>query len=135
MNGGGSGWYAIMKGAKQADAAKMIIDHFMSPEVFPALSKLGGGLVMPAYKNAWTEDLLAYDANFKFLQDILFNDTDWTGFPFPSTHNAATSAWAATGFQSEMMTNVISGRMTAQQAVEDAVEKAKVIFEEKGFPQ
>jgi multiple sugar transport system substrate-binding protein len=135
MGGGGNSWYSIMKGAKNADAAKQIILHFMDPAVFVPLSKMGGGLVMPAYENGWNEDLLAHDPNFAYVKDIIFIPSEYLAFSHPSTPNAATGAWEQSGFQSEMMSNVISGRMTAEQAVADAVEKAKVIFEEKGFPQ
>ncbi len=135
LGNGGNSWYSIMKGAKQADAAKQIVTHFMDPKVFAPLSALGGGLVMPAYKNGWTDDLLKVDANFPKLKDIMFNPNDYTGFAFPAQTNAAIDAWFATGFLSEMMANVTTGKMTAEQAVEDAAKKGAVIFEEKGFPQ
>ena len=135
LGNGGNSWYSIMKGAKQADAAKQIVTHFMDPKVFAPLSALGGGLVMPAYKNGWTDDLLKVDANFPKLKDIMFNPNDYTGFAFPAQTNAAIDAWFATGFLSEMMANVTTGKMTAEQAVEDAAKKGAVIFDEKGFPQ
>lgn len=135
LGNGVNSWYSILKGAKQADAAKQIITHFMDPKVFAPLSALGGGLVMPAYKNGWTDELLKVDPNFPKLKNIMFNPNDYTGFPFPAQTNAAIDAWFATGFLSEMMANVTTGKMTAEQAVEDAAKKGAVIFEEKGFPQ
>ncbi len=135
LGSGGNLWYSIMKGAKQADAAKQIIMHFMDPKVFVPLAALGGGLVMPAYKNSWTEDLLKVDANFPMLRDIMFNPNDYTGFAYPAKSNAAIDAWFATGFLSEMMANVISGKMSAEDAVADATKKGAAIFEEKGFKQ
>jgi multiple sugar transport system substrate-binding protein len=135
LGNGANSWYSIMKGAKQADAAKQIVTHFMDPKVFAPLSALGGGLVMPAYKNGWTDDLLKVDPNFPKLKDIMFNPNDYTGFAFPAQTNAAIDAWFATGFLSEMMANITTGKMTAEQAVEDAAKKGAVIFEEKGFPQ
>ena len=109
--------------------------HFMDPAVFAPLAGLGGGLVMPAYKNGWTDDLLKVDPNFAKLKDIMFNPTDYTGFAYPAQTNAAIDAWFATGFLSEMMANVTTGKMTAEQAVEDATKKGAAIFEEKGYPQ
>lgn len=135
LGSGANSWYSIMKGAKQADAAKQIIMHFMDPAVFAPLSALGGGLVMPAYKNGWTDELLKVDPNFAKLKDIMFNPTDYTGFAYPAQTNAAIDAWFATGFLSEMMANVTTGKMTAEQAVEDAAKKGAAIFEEKGYPQ
>ncbi len=62
-------------------------------------------------------------------------DSDYTGFAYPAQANAAIDAWFATGFLSEMMTNIITGKMTAEEAVKDATDKGVVIFEEKGLPQ
>ena len=135
LGSGGNLWYTIMKGAKQVDAAKQIIMHFMEAKTFAPLAALGGGLVMPAYKSGWTDDLLKVDANFPMLRDIMFNPNDYTGFAYPAKANAAIDAWFATGFLSEMMANVISGKMSAEDAVVDATKKGAVIFEEKGFKQ
>lgn len=135
LNSGGNEWFSIFKGAKNTDAAKGIIKHFMDPKVFAPLSKLGGGLVMPAYKSGWTDDLLAYDANFPNLKTTIFNPSDFTGFAYPAQTNAAIDAWFATGFLSEMIGNVIQGKMTAEDAVADATKKGATIFAEKGFPQ
>ena len=135
LGSGGSGWYSIMKGAKQMDAAKQIIQHFIEPSVFTPLSILGGGLNMPAYKNAWTDELVKADPAFATLKEIIFSPTDFTGFAYPAQTNAAIDAWFNTGFLSEMMSNIITGKMTAEAAVEDATKKGVAIFEEKGLPQ
>jgi multiple sugar transport system substrate-binding protein len=135
LGAGGNHWYTIMKGAKNPDVAKQIVIHFMNPEVFAPLSALGGGLVMPAYKSGWTDELLKVDPNFPMVKDIMFNPNDYTGFAYPAQSNAAIDAWFATGFLSEMMANIITGRMTAEEAVKDATEKGIAIFEEKGLPQ
>jgi len=135
LGAGGNQWYSIMKGAKQADAAKQIITHFLDPKVFSPLSALGGGLVMPAYKNGWTDELLKADGNFAMLKDTMFNPNDYTGFAYPAKSNAAIDAWFATGFLSEMMANITSGKMSAEDAVADATKKGAAIFEEKGFKQ
>ena len=135
LGSGGSGWYSIMKGAKQQDAAKQIINHFIDPVVFNPLSVLGGGLNMPAYKNVWSDDLVKADPAFATLKEIIFSPTIFTGFAYPAQTNAAIDAWFNTGFLSEMMTNIISGKMTVEVAVEDATKKGVAIFEEKGLPQ
>ena len=135
LGSGGSGWYSIMKGAKQQDAAKQIIHHFIDPAVFTPLSILGGGLNMPAYKNAWSDDLVKADPAFATLKEIIFSPTVFTGFAYPAQTNAAIDAWFNTGFLSEMMSNITTGKMTVEAAVEDATKKGAAIFEEKGLPQ
>jgi hypothetical protein len=90
---------------------------------------------LPAYKNNWTDELLQLEPAFSTLKEIMFNPTDYTGFAYPAQPNAAIDAWFATGFLSEMMSNIITGRMTAAQAVKEATDKGIAIFEEKGLPQ
>ena len=135
LNSGLAQWYTIFKGVKHRDVAKKIITHFIDPERFTPLSGLGGGLFMPAYKNNWTDELLQLEPAFSTLKEIMFNPTDYTGFAYPAQPNAAIDAWFATGFLSEMMSNIITGRMTAAQAVKEATDKGIAIFEEKGLPQ
>jgi multiple sugar transport system substrate-binding protein len=135
LNSGGSAYYTIFKGAKMVDVAKQIILHFLDPKVFTQLSILGGGLVMPAYKNAWTDDLLKADPAFPGLKDIMFNPNVYQGFGHPAKPNAAIDASFATGFLSQMMSDIISGKKTVEQAVADGHKSMVQIFEEKGLPQ
>ena len=124
-----------MKGAKNADGAKKVIMHILDPKTFSPLSALGGGLVMPAYKNSWTDELLKADANFPMLKEIMYNPNDYTGFAFPSRANAAIDASFATGFLSDLMAEVITKKKTAEEAVKEHHDKIVAIFEEKGFSQ
>ncbi len=135
LGGGGNAYYTIFRGAKQVDAARQVILHFLDPQTFTPLSILGGGLVMPAYKNAWTEDLLKADQAFAGLREIIFNPSNYLGFAHPAKPNAAIDAAFATGFLSEIMADVITGRKTAAQAVADGHKLMVQIFEEKGLPQ
>jgi multiple sugar transport system substrate-binding protein len=135
LGGGASGWFHIFKGAKNVDLAKEAILYLVKPENLIPLVQEGGGLVLPAYKNQWTDDVLKIDPNFPTLQKIIFESTKYTGFSYPAQPNPATAAAEASGFQSEMMSNVISGKMTAEQAVKDATDKIVRIFEELGLPQ
>jgi multiple sugar transport system substrate-binding protein len=99
------------------------------------LVQQGGGLLLPAYKNQWTDEVLAIDPNFASLQEIIFNPTPWTGMAYPADPNAAISAIDGQSITSQMMSNVINGTMTPEQAVEDAHNKIVQIFEELGLPQ
>ncbi len=135
LGGGSSGWFHIMRGAVNPDLAKGTIEHMLLPENLIPLVQEGGGLILPAYKNSWTDEVLALDPNYATLQKIIYEETAYTGFPYPADPNPATSAADASGFQSEMMANVTSGRMTAEEAVTDAHSKIVAIFEELGLPQ
>ncbi len=135
LGAGGNQWYTIFRGAKNPDGAKQIIMTVLDPATFAPLSKLGGGLVMPAYEKGWTDDLLAHDPNFPNLKTIMFNPSDYTGFAFPAQTNAAIDAAFATGFLSAMMADIINGKSSAADAVKEYDQKMKDIFTEKGLPQ
>jgi multiple sugar transport system substrate-binding protein len=130
-----SGWFHIFRGAANVDLAKETILHMLNPERLLPLIRAGGGLILPAYMNQWTDEVLALDPNFAALQTIITSDSAYNGFPYPANANPATAAAEASAFQSEMMANVISGAMTPEQAVEDAHSKIVRIFEELGLPQ
>ena len=135
LEAGANGWLTIFRGAKNVDLAKRIILHLIDPANFLPIVQVAGGLLLPAYKSQWTEEVLAIDPNFATLQEIMFNPTEFTGFAWPADPNAAIDAVTAAAIQSEMMSNVTAGRMTAEEAVEDAHNKIVRIFEELGLPQ
>ncbi|HEU5100056.1 MAG TPA: hypothetical protein VFU22_13600, partial [Roseiflexaceae bacterium] len=97
--------------------------------------KGGGGLFLPAYKNLWTDEVLKIDPNFATLKEIMFNDTAYTGQAYPAKPNPAIAGIDAQSILSQMMTNVTTGGMTPEQAVQDAHDKIVQIFEELGLPQ
>ncbi|NJM08712.1 extracellular solute-binding protein [Candidatus Gracilibacteria bacterium] len=135
LHSGGNGWFTIFKGAQNADAAKELILYMLDPANFTTMVKDGGGLFLPAYKNLWTDEVLSVDPNFATLQELIFNETPYTGQAYPASPNAAIAGIDSQSITSQMMANVINGSMTAEQAVEDATQKMVQIFEELGLPQ
>ena len=71
--------------------------HMLLPENLIPMVQEGGGLFLPAYKNLWTDEVLALDPNFATLQEIIFEETAYTGFAYPADPNPATSAADASG--------------------------------------
>jgi multiple sugar transport system substrate-binding protein len=135
LEAGGTGWFTIFRGAANVDLAKETILHMLNPDNFLPMVREGGGLFMPAYRNLWTDDVLAIDPNFATLRDIMFNETPYTGIAYPANPSPAIDAVIAASIPSEMMANVTNGNMTAEEAVEDAHNKIVNIFEELGLPQ
>ncbi len=135
LEAAGSGWFTIFKGSQNVDAAKKVIMHMISPEIFNPMVQEGGGLFLPAYKNLWTDDVLKIDSNFATLKEIAFNQTAFTGVAYPADPNPAIDGVLPAAIPSQMMANVINGSMTAEEAVKDAHDKIVAIFEEGGLPQ
>jgi multiple sugar transport system substrate-binding protein len=135
LEGGNIFWLTIFKGAKNVDLAKQLITNMLDPANFIPVSKVGGGLNMPAYKNMWTDEVMGVDPNFLTFRDILFNPDLYYGNSHPAKPNALVDAILAAAIPSQMMANVTTGGMSAADAVKDAHDKIVQIFEEGGVPQ
>jgi len=135
LESGSTGWITIFKGAKNVEAAKKLILFLLDPKNFSPMVQLGGGLFLPAYQNLWTDDILKIDPNFAILKEILFNKVVYTGTSYPADPSAAVDGVITTAIPSQMMTNVISGKMSAEDAVKDAHDRIVQLFEEGGLPQ
>ena len=129
------GWLTIHKNAPNVDLAKQLALDLLDPENFAPMSAVGGGLIMPAYENLWTEELLAADPNFEIIKQQISIEEPFIGASWPAEPNAAIDAIRANGIVEQMVGNVIAGRMTPAEAVADAHQKIVDIFEEGGIPQ
>ncbi len=135
LEAGGSGWFTIFKGSKNIDAAKKLIMHMIDPATFTPIAQVAGGLLLPAYKNQWTDEILSIDPNFPIVKEIVFNPNAYTGTAYPADPNAAIDGVLPAAIPSQMMANVLNGSMTPEEAVKDAHDKIVQIFEEGGLPQ
>jgi len=135
LEAGGSGWFTIFKNAQNVDLAKQLILHMLNPEQYTPMVQVGGGLFLPAYRDLWTDDVMGTDPNFEVFREILLNEEPYFGRSHPAQPSALIDAIDAAAITSQMMANVISGDMTAAQAVEDAHNKIVQIFEESGVMQ
>jgi multiple sugar transport system substrate-binding protein len=107
----------------------------IDPANFIPIVQEAGGLLLPAYTNQWTDDVMKIDPNFATLKEIIFNPNAYTGQSYPADPNAAVAAIDAQSITSQMMANVLNGSMTPEEAVDDANKKIVQIFEELGLPQ
>jgi multiple sugar transport system substrate-binding protein len=135
LEAGISGWLTIFKGSKNLDLAKELILDLIDPAKITPMAQASAGLFLPAYKNLWTDDLLAADENFKVFNEILLNPDIFYGRSHPAKPNALIDAIDGAAITSQMMTNVINGSMSVEDAVLDAHNKIVQIFEEGGAPQ
>jgi multiple sugar transport system substrate-binding protein len=136
MDGGTtSGWLTIFKSAPNAELAKELALELLNPANFNRMSSIASGLMMPAYEGLWTPDLLAADPNFATIKEQVSVPDPHIGSSWPASPNAALTSIRAEGVVEMTAANVISGRLTAAEAVEDAHNKIVEIFELGGIPQ
>jgi multiple sugar transport system substrate-binding protein len=129
------GWLTIHKNAPNIDLAKQLALDLLDPANFTPMSSVGGGLVMPAYENLWTDALIEADPNFEIIRQQVSIEEPFIGASWPAQPNAAIDAIRANGIVEQMAGNVISGRMTPSEAVTDAHQKIVDLFEEGGIIQ
>jgi multiple sugar transport system substrate-binding protein len=133
-NGGAvGGWLTVFKGAPNVDLAKKLALELLDPVNFTPMSSVAGGLFMPAYENLWTEELIAADPNYAIIKEQVDIADPFIGPSWPAMPAAQIDAIRAQGVLEQSMGNVISGRMTSQEAVTDAHNKIVQIFEEGGI--
>jgi multiple sugar transport system substrate-binding protein len=129
------GWITIFKGAPNVDLAKKLALDLLDPKNFNAISSIAGGLFMPAYEKLWTPDLIAADPNFAIIKEQVSVTDPFLGPSWPADPNAAIDAIRAQGILEQSVGNMISGRMSPEDAVKDADKKIKQLFEEGGISQ
>lgn len=132
---GSNGWLTIFKGAKNQAVARELIVALLDPSNITPMAQSGGGLFLPAYKNLWTDALIASDANFVTIRDIMFNPAPYLGRSHPAQPSALIDAIDGAGITSQMMANITTGKMNVKDAVKDAHNKIVQIFEEGGLKQ
>lgn len=129
------GWLTIFKNAPNKDLAKKLALHMLNPENFLPMSKVGGGLFMPAYANLWTDELIAADPNFAIIKEQVSVTNPFLGETWPAQPAPQFGAIRAQGIIEQSVGNVIAKRMTAAEAVADAHNKIVQLFEEGGIMQ
>lgn len=129
------GWLTIFKGAPNVDLAKQLALELLDPKTFTPISSVAGGLFMPAYENLWTPELIAADPNFATIKEQVSTPDPFLGPSWPADPNAAIDAIRAQGVLEQAVGNMIAGRMSPADAVQDAHNKIVQLFEEGGIPQ
>lgn len=129
------GWLTIFKGAPNVELAKKLALDLLDPANFTKMSSVAGGLFMPAYENLWTPELIAADPNYAIIKEQVSVPDPFIGASWPAQPSAQIDAIRAQGVLEQSMGNVISGRMSPEDAVADAHQKIVDIFEEGGIMQ
>jgi multiple sugar transport system substrate-binding protein len=129
------GWMTIFKGAPNVDLAKKLALDLLDPANFGKISAAGGVLFTPAYSNLWTDELIATDPNLAIIKEQVSVTDPFLGQSWPANPNAGVDAIRAQGVLEQSVANVIAGRMAPADAVKDAHQKMRDIFEEGGMMQ
>lgn len=120
--------FGINANSKFPDAAKQILLHLWSPEVYLGMMRNGQGYLFPALQGAYEDDYFTKDQWNKQVVDLvvpIMHDESWPSPPAPWT--SMWSTWAG-----QACLRVAQDGWTPEQAMEEAqkiVEDARASFE------
>lgn len=130
-------YFAMLKGAKNAAAAKELLLHFLLPiESMDNIFSNAPGFALPAYEKLWAESKYIPTNPVALEQKAVA--TSATGnvvagtYPGPSM-NAAMGAAGAAGIQNDMVSDILRGTPVAD-AVKTCHERYVKVFKEFNLP-
>jgi multiple sugar transport system substrate-binding protein len=128
--------WMILRGARNWDAARASILHFMLPlENEDAVFANAPGFCLPAYDNLWKESTFIPTNPTAAEQEAVARDPSGVvpqQYPGPAQNPAMASAGSA-GIQNDMVADILRGTPVAE-AVKTCHERYVAIFKEFGLP-
>jgi multiple sugar transport system substrate-binding protein len=138
---GGPGYFLIFKGSKNVALAKDVAKQMVANAQFLAISKTSLGLIMPAYKNLWTQDpfYTQGDPAFPALRQVIEAELPIptkTGFHFPQTPSPGADAAVNSQYVlTDMMGDIILKGVKVPDAIKTANDRIVQAFEQLGLKQ
>jgi len=130
-------YWAMLKGAKNAAAAKELVLHFLAPlESQDAIFSNAPGFALPAYEKLWSESKYIPTNPVALEQKAVA--TSPTGNVVPGTYpgpafNPAMAAAGQAGIQNDMVADILRGTKVAD-AVKTCHDRYVKIFKEFNLP-
>jgi multiple sugar transport system substrate-binding protein len=135
LTGGQLGYFYIPKGAKNADLAMETAKYIMQPEQWLGIAKQAGGLILPAYESQWKDPFWASDPNFATLQAQVRDPSGYNQTYYPGPISAGVDGVIANKVLENMMAAIIQKGQKVADAVKDADDQMRKIYEQFGLKQ
>jgi len=135
LRGGQLGYFAIPKGAKNADLMKETIKYIMQPEQWIQIASKGGGLILPAYESQWKNDFFKSDPNFATLEAQVRDTSGYNQYYYPGPITPGADGVIAQKVLENMMSEIIQKNVKVPEAVKTADDQIRKIYEQFGVKQ
>lgn len=135
LRGGQLGYFAIPKGAKNADLMKETIKYIMQPEQWSQIATKGGGLILPAFESQWKNDFFKSDPNFATLEAQVRDPSGYNQYYYPGPITPGVDGVLAQKVLENMMSEIIQKGVKVPEAVKTADDQIRKIFEQFGVKQ
>jgi multiple sugar transport system substrate-binding protein len=134
FNGLGGMYCHLIKGAKNAEGGRGLIMSFFTDEIMQDIFGAAVNYAVPAYNNQWEWEVLTSQPISIALKPVAQDPSGWNGLAWPGPSTAQIGAVGTANLHTDMVANVVTGQMTAAEAVANAEEQSIQIFKEFGAP-
>ena len=124
--------FGMIKGGKNAEAARELIMSFFTDEVMKEVYKIATTYALPAYTNMWEWEEITSVPNSIAQKEGALDPAGWNGIAFPGPATAWIAAVEAQNLPTDMVAAVLTGQSSAADAVKQTAETASKIFQEMG---
>ncbi len=124
--------FGLIKGGKNAEAARELIMSFFTDEVMKEVYKIATTYALPAYTNMWEWEEITSVPNSIAQKEGALDPAGWNGIAFPGPATAWIAAVEAQNLPTDMVAAVLTGQSSAADAVKQTAETASKIFQEMG---
>ena len=124
--------FGLIKGGKNAEAARELIMSFFTDEVMKEVYKIATTYALPAYTNMWDWEEITSVPNSIAQKEGALDPAGWNGIAFPGPATAWIAAVEAQNLPTDMVAAVLTGQSSAADAVKQTAETASKIFQEMG---
>lgn len=126
--------FMLIQGAKNPTMAKELIRSFFTDDKMEAVYNAAPGYALPAYESMWDWEVITSNPIAVAQQGTAEDPSAWTGLAWPGPNTAQMTTVSNSNVHTDMVANVLSGQMTAEEAVQDAYDRSVTIFQEFGAP-
>ena len=123
----------VIKDTKNRDASYDLIRHLLSLPVQQRIWEISLAYAVPAYKNGWSDPIVANTPNSKRAEPAVWNNIDFTGLRYPGPSSAALDAITGGFDQTDMIAEVLQGRSSAD-VVAEYHDRWVQVYQDFGLP-
>lgn len=123
----------VIEGTKNQEAAHDLIRHLLSEPVQQRIWSISRAYAVPAYRNGWSDPIIADNANAARAETATWDNVEFTGLRWPGPPSVAVDAVAGGFDQVDMVAAVLQGQ-PAEEVVEEYHNRWVQLWQDYGLP-
>ncbi len=123
----------VVEGTRNQEASYDLIRHLCSEAVQKRIWTISRAYAVPAYRNGWTDPIIADNPNATRAETATWDNLEFTGLRWPGPASVAVDAVSGGFDQVDMIAAVLQGQ-PAQQVVEEYHDRWVLLWQDYGLP-